>query len=196
VRCNQFVKFAAFWDRARELGAELIATGHYARLRTAAGGIELLRGADADKDQSYFLFGVDPGVLRQTRFPVGELCKAEVRAEAQRRGLAVAGKPDSQEVCFAPGRGGAPPPSARRRCRCGRAWSSTSTARWWRAHGGVHRFTIGQRRGLGVVMTRRAMSAKSTPSAASCTWSGRVGQADGLRRWANWLAAIRRPARG
>ena len=114
ARCNQFVKFAAFWERARELGAQWIATGHYARLRRGAHGIELLRGVDADKDQSYFLFGVDPAVLRQTCFPVGALRKAEVRAEAQRRG-----------------RRRGSPHSAPRRCRCGPGWWSISTARCW-----------------------------------------------------------------
>src|SRR5512139_225719 len=105
ARCNQHVKFAGFWDRARELGASRIATGHYARVAEVDGGGALLAGLDPDKDQSYFLFGVDRAVLARTLFPVGGLRKAAVRAEAERRGLPVARKPDSQEVCFVP-RGG------------------------------------------------------------------------------------------
>jgi len=151
ARCNQFVKFAALWGRARELGATLIATGHYARVGSGADGAELLCGVDADKDQSYFLFGVDPGVLARTRFPVGGMTKGAVRAEAARRGLPVARKPDSQEVCFAPGRAAGAFVAARSTAdpprpgvvldECGAV-----VAR----HDGVHRFTIGQRRGLGV----------------------------------------------
>ena len=151
ARCNQFVKFAALWDRARELGAELIATGHYARLRHGDGATDLLRGADADKDQSYYLFGVDAAVLRRTRFPVGALRKAEVRAEALRRRLPVADKPDSQEVCFAPRSTYAAfvaqhPSSEPLRPGAVVDAEGTVLAR----HDGVHRFTIGQRRGLGV----------------------------------------------
>jgi hypothetical protein len=102
ARCNQYVKFAGFWDRARELGATRIATGHYARVTDDGGRVSLLAGVDADKDQSYFLFGIEPAVLARTLFPVGGLRKSVVRAEAARRGLSVAGKPDSQEVCFVP----------------------------------------------------------------------------------------------
>jgi tRNA-specific 2-thiouridylase len=151
VRCNQHVKFASFWDRALELGADLAATGHYARVRSDGDRVELLRGRDADKDQSYFLFAVDPAVLRRTLFPVGALAKAEVRRLAAERGLPVADKPDSQEVCFAP-RGAhtafveaqaSPIP-----IRAGRLVDEDG--RVLAAHDGIHRFTIGQRRGLGI----------------------------------------------
>jgi tRNA-uridine 2-sulfurtransferase len=151
ARCNQFVKFGAFWDRARELGAATIATGHYARLQPAGDGVALLRGRDAEKDQSYFLFGMDPAVLRQTRFPVGELRKAEVRAEAERRGLPVAHKPDSQEVCFAPRRAHVDFVEQRAAAQPLRAGVVVDEeGRILARHDGVHRFTIGQRRGLGV----------------------------------------------
>jgi tRNA-specific 2-thiouridylase len=150
VRCNQSVKFASFWDRARELGADRIATGHYARVRHTGDGVELLRGRDPDKDQSYFLFSVRAEVLRRTLFPVGDSTKAEVRRRAAERGLAVAAKPDSQEVCFAP-----------RGAYAAMVESSSSTeplrtgaivdeeGRVLARHDGIHRFTIGQRRGLG-----------------------------------------------
>lgn len=151
VRCNQFVKFAALWRRARELGADLIATGHYARRRGGPDGPQLLRGLDPDKDQSYFLFPIDPAVLAHTLFPIGELTKTAVRAEAERRGLPVAHKADSQEICFvAPGRHAefveAQPSSAPLRPGA----LVDAEGRVVGRHGGVHRFTIGQRRGLGV----------------------------------------------
>lgn len=151
ARCNQFVKFAGFWDRARELGAARIATGHYARVAEVDGGGALLAGLDPDKDQSYFLFGVDRAVLARTLFPVGGLRKAAVRAEAERRGLPVARKPDSQEVCFVP-RGGYAAfveTQASDEPRRGGSIIDADGA-VLAAHGGVHRFTIGQRRGLGV----------------------------------------------
>jgi tRNA-specific 2-thiouridylase len=151
ARCNQFVKFGAFWERARELGATFIATGHYARVRRHETGGELLRGVDADKDQSYFLFAVDAAVLRQTLFPIGGLRKHEVRAEAERRGLAVAHKPDSQEVCFAPRSASAEFVAARSSpvaLRPGVVVDQGGSV--LARHDGIHRFTIGQRRGLGV----------------------------------------------
>jgi tRNA-specific 2-thiouridylase len=149
ARCNQFVKFGSLWDRARELGAERIATGHYARVVHDAAGTSLLRGVDEDKDQSYFLFSVDRAMLPYVEYPVGALAKSEVRREAARRALPVADKPDSQEVCFAP-----------------RGTYASFVERYESAeplrpgnvvdedgvvlgpHAGVHRFTIGQRRGL------------------------------------------------
>jgi tRNA-specific 2-thiouridylase len=151
ARCNQFVKFDALWTRVQTLGAAWIATGHYARRVDGANGPELHRGRDPDKDQSYFLFALPPAVLRHALFPVGELTKAEVRAAAARRGLAVAGKPDSQEICFAP-RGthatfveGCAPAEPPRR---GVVVDATGTV--LARHAGIHHFTIGQRRGLGV----------------------------------------------
>ena len=151
ARCNQFVKFAGFWDRARELGATRIATGHYARVAEADGGGALLAGVDPDKDQSYFLFGVDRAVLARTLFPVGGLRKSAVRAEAERRGLPVASKPDSQEVCFVP-RGGYAAFVERQASGVplhgGAIVDADGTV--LATHGGVHHFTVGQRRGLGV----------------------------------------------
>jgi len=152
ARCNQFVKFAGFWQRARELGATWIATGHYARVeRDAAGHARLLAAADPRKDQSYYLFGMTPEVLARTVFPVGEWSKDLVRARARALGLPVADKPDSQEICFVP-RGGY--------AEFVRTWAQAGTSRPGRivdeagqvvgTHDGVHQFTVGQRRGLGV----------------------------------------------
>lgn len=151
VRCNHSVKFASFWDRARELDAEWIATGHYARRVDTPDGPELLRGVDRDKDQSYFLFSMGRAALARTLFPVGHMTKTEVRAEAERRGLPVANKPDSQEICFAPRGTHAAFVEAESSALPLRGGSivDESGAELGR-HEGVHRFTIGQRRGLGI----------------------------------------------
>jgi len=152
VRCNQFVKFASFWDRARELGAQFVATGHYARVvrDPGSGKAQLWRSRDLAKDQSYFLFTVQSDVLEHTLFPVGDLTKAQVREKARALGLSVAEKPESQEICFAPkGRyaefvaqraGGGAKPGA----------ILDGAGQEIGRHEGVHQFTIGQRRGLGV----------------------------------------------
>src|SRR5215212_5185615 len=102
VHCNGDLKFATLAARAEGLGAEFVATGHYARvgLDPATGRYQLKRGADPAKDQSYFLFTLDQEQLSHAMFPVGELDKAAVRAQARELGLAVAEKPDSHEICF------------------------------------------------------------------------------------------------
>jgi tRNA-specific 2-thiouridylase len=100
VLCNAEIKFKAFLDHALRLGAEKIATGHYARVREAAGRFELLKGLDPAKDQSYFLHRLTQAQLARTLFPVGELAKTEVRAIAERIGLPNAKKKDSTGICF------------------------------------------------------------------------------------------------
>jgi tRNA-specific 2-thiouridylase len=151
TRCNQHVKFDLLWERARELGASRLATGHYARIAVdpASGGPMLRAARDAAKDQSYFLFTLGAPELGRTLFPIGELTKDEVRAEARRLGLPVAGKPESMEVCFVP-RGDAAAFVAARATpgalRPGAIVDEAGTVLG--THGGVHRFTVGQRRGL------------------------------------------------
>jgi tRNA-specific 2-thiouridylase len=196
ARCNQFVKFDAFWARARELGAALIATGHYARVRVVGDAVELHRGADPDKDQSYFLFAVDGGVLRRTRFPVGEMRKEQVRAEAERRGLPVAGKPDSQEVCFAPRSASAPFVAARPSAvplRPGVIVDERGTV--LARHDGVHQFTIGQRRGLGISGAEpRYVTGIDGAQGVVRVGSAASVSADGLEATSpNWLDAVPAP---
>ena len=103
VACNQFVKFADLFDTARDLGADILATGHYISSRDdGAGGRALFRARDAARDQSYFLFATTREQLRMLRFPLGDYAKSEVRELARRYGLEVADKPDSQDICFVP----------------------------------------------------------------------------------------------
>jgi len=150
--CNRDIKFDRLWDRAGALGAGYIATGHYARIeRDAHGAFRLLKAVDARKDQSYFLFTLGQNQLSRTLFPLGSMTKDEVREKARKMRLANAEKPESQEICFVPGGDHAAFIEQRSRpgqIRAGNVVDSAghSLAR----HGGIHRFTIGQRRGLGI----------------------------------------------
>ena len=150
VRCNDHVKFDWLLDRARRLGADELVTGHYARVeRTAEGAFQLLRARDAAKDQSYFLHGLTQEELSLVRFPLGELTKPEVREIARRRGLPNAEKPESMEVCFVAGR---PVADFLEAHGVGPARGEIvdTEGRVVGEHDGVHRFTVGQRRGLRV----------------------------------------------
>ena len=156
VRCNSDLKFASLLDRARGFEARQVATGHYARIETLPAGDgsspvrRLRRAVDATRDQCYFLFSLTQTQLARASFPLGRMLKSEVRDYAREHDLLVADKPDSHEICFVPGgdyaafverrlagtpRGGAVVDGGGR--RLGR-------------HHGVHRFTVGQRKGLGV----------------------------------------------
>lgn len=152
VMCNREIKFARLWLKARALSADFIATGHYARIeRAGAARFRLLRAADRAKDQSYFLFMLGQAELGRTLFPLGGMTKAEVRARARALGLANADKPESQEICFVPdgdhaalveGRAGA--------AHIRRGPLLSVDGRLLGTHSGLHRFTVGQRRGLGI----------------------------------------------
>jgi tRNA-uridine 2-sulfurtransferase len=151
AHCNSDLKFATLLDRARGLGADAVATGHYARVeRTAAGRYELKRGNDASKDQSYFLFALSQEQLARAVFPVGGRAKDEVRDWAHQRGLPVAAKPDSQEICFIPDHDYAA--FVTRNAPAAAAGGSIldESGQVLGRHGGIHRFTVGQRKGLGL----------------------------------------------
>lgn len=153
VACNRTVKMRELFALAERLGADAVATGHYARILPGPGGRpELHRGRDPEKDQSYFLHRLGPDDLARLRLPLGGSTKAEVRAEAGARGLPVAGKGESQELCFVPtGRYDAfVDARAAGRVRPGRVLHEDG--RVLGAHEGVHRFTVGQRKGLGVAL--------------------------------------------
>jgi tRNA-specific 2-thiouridylase len=151
ARCNSDLKFSTLLDRARGLGAEQVATGHYARVdQTPQGRSILKRSADLSKDQSYFLFSLTQDQLACAVFPVGGLSKAEVRAEARRLALRVADKPDSQEICFLPDGDYASFVAAHHPAGARVGVIADPEGTVLGNHGGVHRFTVGQRKGLGV----------------------------------------------
>ena len=151
VRCNEHIKFRAFLDRADRLGFDFVATGHYARTwRDDAGRWHLGRGLDRTKDQSYVLHVLGQEQLGRALFPVGWQTKDATRAHAGRLGLPVAAKPDSQEVCFIPGADHAAflERTAPDLVRQGEVVDAAGSV--LAGHHGTFRFTIGQRRGLGV----------------------------------------------
>ncbi len=150
VRCNQTVKFRDLVSRARDLQADALATGHYVRRVEGPQGAELHRAVDGSRDQSYFLFATTRDQLDFLRFPLGDMPKSETRAHAERFGLAVADKPDSQDICFVPNGNYA---EVVKKMRPGAAepgdivdLDGTVLGR----HEGILHYTVGQRRGLGI----------------------------------------------
>lgn len=156
--CNTEIKFASFVETAREIGAERIATGHYARLaRGSDGRLRLFAAADKSKDQSYFLFGLTQEQLSHALFPLGEMLKEQVRQIAREKGLPVAEKPESQEICFVPNgsyRGfiTAYLNEINKTSEISETSGElvTTDGKTLGQHAGVHHFTVGQRKGLGV----------------------------------------------
>jgi tRNA-specific 2-thiouridylase len=147
--CNSELKFATLLERARGMDAAALATGHYARIvEDECGGLHLLRGKDHGKDQSYFLFSLTQAQMAQARFPIGELDKDSVRAHARRLGLRVADKPDSQEICFVPDGDYAAFVEREAPALTRSGVIVAEDGRVLGTHAGVHRFTIGQRKGL------------------------------------------------
>ena len=144
ARCNERVKVAGLLERARTLGFDALATGHYARVE----GGRLYRAADPAKDQSYVLYMLGPEQLAHLRLPLGSLTKPEVRAIAARRGLRVAAKPESYDVCFIPDGDTAGWLERRLGRRAGEVVDAAGSVVG--RHDGAYRFTVGQRRGLGV----------------------------------------------
>ena len=152
VRCNQTVKFRDLLDTARDLGAEAMATGHYVRRLVGANGPELHRAVDPARDQSYFLFATSRDQLDFLRFPLGGLPKPVVRHVAAELGLAVADKPDSQDICFVP-EGRYTTVIDRLRPQAAAAGEIVHVdGRVLGRHEGVSRYTVGQRRGLNVAV--------------------------------------------
>src|SRR5687768_13641739 len=197
-RCNSEVKFESLVERTRGLGIEHVATGHYARhdVDPATGRHRLLRGVDRGKDQSYFLFGLRQDQLARAVFPVGHLNKDEVRRIAAERDLPTADKPESQEICFVPDgdyagfverRAGAADRSGPIVDRAGRTVGR---------HEGVHRYTVGQRKGLGSGGTRPRYVLAVIPASQTVV----VGDDRDLARdrfalgTVNWLSMAEPPA--
>lgn len=196
VRCNDHVKFAPLIERADMLGIDTVVTGHYARLDEGPDGRRRLRAAvDAHKDQSYFLFGLGQDVLRRVAFPLGGMDKDAVRAAARRLGLPVADKPDSEDICFVPHgdyaavveeTAGAAPAGA----------VEHVDGRRLGEHGGVHRFTVGQRKGLGIAAGERLYVVGVDAARDVVTVGPRAAlMAGGLRAaGCNWIAGEAPPA--
>jgi len=156
TNCNTEVKFEPLLRMARQIGAERLATGHYARIRNNddTGRWELWRARDESKDQSYFLWGLSQEQLSRSEFPLGDLTKEEVRAAARRANLPVAEKPESMELCFVPNGNYVQFIQAYSResgisLRGGEGEIVTEAGKVIGRHNGVHEFTIGQRKGLG-----------------------------------------------
>jgi tRNA-specific 2-thiouridylase len=191
AHCNSDVKFATLLDRARGFGADLLATGHYARVtRGADDKLVLRRGADPAKDQSYFLFSLTQDQLARAAFPVGHLDKEVVRDEARRLNLRVASKPDSQEICFVPDGDyagfieRAAPQIRKPGAIVGRDGARLGT------HAGMHRFTVGQRKGLGLSSTEPLYVLEIRPATAEIVVGPReaLGRASFEASQINWVS--------
>src|SRR6202049_470983 len=151
VECNQSIKFRDLLETARELGASVLATGHYVASRALpGGGRALYRAREAERDQSYFLFATTHGQLNLLRFPLGDRTKAETRELARRFGLSVADKQDSQDICFVPTGHYAEVIERLRPGAAGPGDIVDLDGRVLGQHDGIIHFTVGQRRGLGV----------------------------------------------
>jgi tRNA-specific 2-thiouridylase len=151
ILCNNYVKFHHLVEKAAGIGADRVATGHYARVRydEALGRWLLLRGRDRSKDQSYFLFGLTQDQLSRSVFPLGELTKPEVREIARRAGLPTYDKPESQEICFVQGRSYADFVEKYTGTAAAKAGNIVNQdGNVVGSHGGIHKYTIGQRKGL------------------------------------------------
>jgi tRNA-uridine 2-sulfurtransferase len=192
ARCNTEVKFQSLVERTRALGIEHVATGHYARKDTdpLTGRHRLLKGRDGDKDQSYFLFGLTQEQLGRAIFPVGHLDKGSVRARARALFLPTADKPESQEICFVPD--GDYARFVERNAASGDRSGPVvdREGRTLGRHEGIHRFTVGQRRGLGLTSPRPLYVLAVLPTSRTVV----VGSEEDLRatslrvREVNWLS--------
>lgn len=191
VVCNNYLKFGKLWDFAKQLDADYIATGHYARIVTGANGEpELHKGLDPEKDQSYVLNGISRDILKHLLFPVGGYLKPEIRAYAAKAGLAeVATKPDSVEICFVPN-GDHASVIRQRRPELQTAGNVVDTeGNVLGTHDGYERYTIGQRKGLGIATDRKRYVLNILPESKTVVLGDRDGLASaGLTASrVNWL---------
>jgi tRNA-specific 2-thiouridylase len=180
IRCNQHLKFRALLDSAEEMGCAFVATGHYARITRDPAGYHLRKAADAAKDQSYFLFTHDQASLARTLFPLAGLAKPEVRQLARDLGLHLADKAESQEICFIPGRyDGYIEDAGRAPKQAGPGAIRHLDGRILGSHEGYWRFTVGQRKGIGVAYASPLFVVRVDP-ATDTVWVG--GEEDLLGR--------------
>lgn len=178
VRCNEEIKFSAVAARALALGFDTVATGHYARLVDG----RLRRAVDAEKDQSYVLAVLTAEQLRHAAFPVGDTPKPQIRAEAERRGLAVADKPDSHDICFIPSGDTQAFLGMNIGVRRGSVVDADGAV--LAHHDGVHGFTIGQRKGLGISGPGADGKPRYVTAIDAATGTVTVGSVEDLDVWA------------
>jgi len=152
VRCNNDLKFHTLLKRANELGADYLATGHYARVVHENNEYKLMRAVDATRDQSYFLYGMSQKELSQIMFPLGELTKVEVREIGRQAGIATSDKPDSQEICFVP-KDYSDFVEKRIKGDTIKGNLVDESGKVLGAHEGIHKFTVGQRKGIQIPTT-------------------------------------------
>jgi tRNA-specific 2-thiouridylase len=180
LECNTRVKFGPLLDKARALGCERLATGHYARIVDGPDGLpRLARATDLDKDQSWFLWELPPETLRSVLFPLGERTKAETRRIAREAGLSVAEKPESQEICFVPPGTNHADLVDREAPPGGPLRAGSFVDREGRIlghHAGFHRFTVGQRKGLGIGFGERTFVLEVRPGSGEVV----LGPPEGL----------------
>ncbi len=198
VLCNQTVKFRDLLATARDLGADALATGHYVRRVEGPGGPELRRAADPARDQSYFLFATTRDQLAALRFPLGALPKAETRRLATRFGLAVAEKPDSQDICFVPhGDYGRVVNDLRPDAHAPGEIVDRAGSVLGR-HDGIANFTVGQRRGLPGGRAEPLYVLRLEPATRRVVVGPRaaLGRTEIALRDLNWLGEAPIPAEG
>lgn len=179
LKCNERIKFEALLDKALALGFDAVCTGHYAQLSLVDGRPELRRSADLAKDQSYVLASLRADQLRHAMFPLGASVKGAVRAEAAERGLAVAEKPDSHDICFIPDGDTRAFLTNRLGERPG-ALVDNETGQVLGVHAGVHGFTVGQRHGLGIDTPATDGRPRYVLALEPVSGTVRVGSAEGL----------------
>lgn len=194
VMCNNWLKFGRLWSYGRQLAADFIATGHYARILQGEDGPELHCAVDPAKDQSYVLAGIRRQLLERIVFPVGEFSKARIREWARQAGLPVHNKPDSQEICFVPDGDYAAFVKRHRPDRATAGVIVDTSGRVLARHSGIEHFTIGQRKGLGIAAGQRRYVLAIVPETNTVVVGSREEcSSAGLLAYSfNWL--IREPA--
>jgi tRNA-specific 2-thiouridylase len=191
VMCNNWIKFGRLFDYATGVGAQFVATGHYARLVSDPNTDlpALCRGVDATKDQSYVLFGLQRELLSRVLLPVGDYRKAQIRELAGKLGLSVADKPDSQDICFVASGQHDEFVRARRGNSDTAGEIVTTDGQVVGRHPGIERFTIGQRKGLGVAMGERRFVVRIEPDTHRVVIGSHtdLARSELLARQTNWL---------
>jgi tRNA-specific 2-thiouridylase len=191
VQCNNWIKFGKLFDYADSVGAEFVATGHYARLdRQAGGDVALLRGVDAAKDQSYVLFGIRRELLPRMMLPVGQYEKPAIRRIAAELGLRVADKKDSQEICFVTR--GRYDEFVRQRREVNTAGELVTTdGTIVGGHDGIESYTVGQRKGLGVALGEPRFVVRIEPDTHRVVLGDRAAldRRELTARDCNWIAS-------